>query len=40
VENSWLLIERAARKALLGAARAAWAHSSWYGVDDAGMGTG
>ena len=40
VENSWLPIDRMAREALLGAARAAWGDSSWYGVDDAGMGTG
>ena len=29
-----------AREALLGAVLAAWADSSWYGVDDAGMATG
>ena len=28
------------REALLGAALAAWADSSWYGVDDEGMATG
>lgn len=39
VENSWPPNEPIARKALLDAARAAWAYSSWYGVDDAGMGT-
>jgi hypothetical protein len=39
VENSWLPNESTGRKALLDAARAAWADSSWYGIDDAGMGT-
>ena len=40
VENSWLPNESIPWKALLEAARAAWADSSWYGIDDEVMVTG
>ena len=40
VENTSARARPTAREALLGAALAAWADSSWYGVDDEGMDTG
>jgi hypothetical protein len=40
VENTSAPAVCTAREALLGAALAAWADSSWYGVDDEGMATG
>ena len=40
VENTSARAVWTARGALLGAVLAALAESSWYGVDDAGMGTG
>lgn len=40
VENTSAGAGPTAREALLGAALAAWADSSWYGVDDEGMATG
>jgi hypothetical protein len=40
VENTSARALFTAREALLGAVLAAWADSSWYGVDDAGMTTG
>ena len=40
VENTPVAATWTARQALLGAVLAAWAESSWYGVDDAGMVTG
>jgi hypothetical protein len=40
VENTSAGAVRAAREALLGAARAAWADSPWYGVNDEGMANG
>jgi hypothetical protein len=40
VENTSARAVRTAREALLGAARAAWAESSWYGADDESMTTG
>jgi hypothetical protein len=39
VENTSTRAAPAAREALLGAVLAAWADSSWYGVDDEGMAT-
>jgi hypothetical protein len=40
VENTSAAEVSTAREALLGADFAAWADSSWYGVDDEGMATG
>jgi len=40
VENTSAHVVRTDREALLGAVLAAWADSSWYGVDDEGMATG
>ena len=40
VENTSPCAVGAAREALLGAALAVWADSSWYRVDDEVMGTG
>jgi hypothetical protein len=40
VENTSIGAALTAREALLGAVLAAWADSSWYGVDDEGMATG
>jgi hypothetical protein len=40
VENTSTGAALIAREALLGAVLAAWADSSWYGVDDEGMATG
>ncbi|HEV7413747.1 MAG TPA: hypothetical protein VGP14_08825 [Casimicrobiaceae bacterium] len=40
MENTSACAVGTAREALLGAVLAAWADSSWYGADDAGMATG
>lgn len=40
VENTSAGAVPTGRKALLGAALAAWVDSPWYGVDDEGMATG
>jgi hypothetical protein len=40
VENTSARAVWTAREALLGAVLAAWAESSWHGIDDAGMATG
>jgi hypothetical protein len=40
VENTSAGAMTIGREALLGAALAAWADSSWYGADDEGMASG